>query len=207
MRNAGGKSKQIFSRSRASLQDQFGPESSLGYFGVHVAYNSPAISADGLSLSVNANTTYDKPALYLVSRRKTMKDAWDKPKMLEISWDQRAQKYPLTWITMAPDELSFLATHEAEVGRHRVVKASRDKISEPFQRFQYLKLPDGTPIYGRSPRYVAATDELYLTALPVYAQSGEPEMWAKTKQDLWVIRDLGRSQGWASDSSASRSKD
>ena len=76
-----------------------------------------------------------------------------------------------------------------------------------ISRFQYLKLPDGNPIYGRSPRYIAVTDELYLTALPVYAQSAELELWAKTKQDLWVIRDFGRSQGWTSDDSAAGSKD
>jgi serine/threonine protein kinase len=199
LRDAGRKYKQLFTRSRVSLQDPFGPESSLGDFGAYVSYNSPAIAADGLSLFVSAKASDDFLSLaHLVSRRHTMKDAWGKAETLAISWDVRARKWPLTWITMAPDELSFLATHEAE-GRYRVVLSSRDSVSEPFQKFRYLTLPDGSPIYGRSPRYIPATDELYLTALPVYAQSAEREMWAKTKQDLWVIRNLGLRQGWTSD--------
>ena len=200
LQDAGTKYKQIVVRSRPSVRDQFGPASSPGDFGPYVAYNSPAISADGVSLTVNAKATDDiLTTVYLTTRRKTTKDAWPKPEMLNISWDTRAEKAPLSWIAMAPDELSFLATHELELGRFRVVRFSRDRISEPFRRFRYLILSDGNPIYGRSPRYIATTDELYLTALPVYAQSAGRELWAKTKPDLWVIRDFGLGQGWASD--------
>lgn len=193
LRNDGNKYKQLFGRTRSLISEDFGPDSSLGDFGPYVSFNSPSVSTDGLSLFFNAKKTQDiLSSVYLVSRRTTKGAPWGKPVPLEIIWDAQAQKAPLTWISMAPDELSFLATHELDVGRFRVLRFTRDRAADPFRKFAYFTLPRLGQVYGRAPRYVAATDELYLTAPADYAASSNPATWASSKFDLWTIRNVGR---------------
>ena len=192
LRNDGSKFKQLFGRARSSISKEFGPESSLGDFGSYVSFNSPSVSTDGLSLFLNGKKTRDLlSTIYLVSRRTNAGAPWGKPVPLDIVWDAPAQKAPLTWISMGADELSFLATHESDVGVFRVLRFSRDQVTAPFRKFEYLRLPRFGQIYGRAPRYVAATDELFLTAPTDYATSSNPAAWASRKLDLWVIRNVG----------------
>ena len=192
VKSVGTKFKRLYTASRASLSESFGKESELVQFGDKNAFNSPFISADGLSLFTNARPDANiLSADYFVSRRPSLDASWSKLERVEIRWDAAAQKAPLTWLAMAPDELSFLATHELDVGRFRITRFLRATTVEPFEKFEYLSLTGIGTVYGRAPRYIPATKELFLTAPAVYANAATLAGWQdEHRPDLWVIRNV-----------------
>ena len=193
IRRDAARNKRLYTASRKAISDRFGTEVELKQFG---NFNSPFISADGLSLFVNARSTSRSAitdAVYNVARRKNLADAWPPMVPFNIEWDAVAQKVPLSWIAMEPDELSFLATHELDVGQFRVLRFTRSRKTEPFEKYEYLSLPGMPVVYGRSPRYVAATRELFLTAPANYASANSLMEWRAGNHELWVIRNVNLS--------------
>lgn len=183
--------KQLCGASRGSIAEAFGPPTAMTQFAPYEVFNNPFISADGLMLYVNAQIGDDvTKQVHLVSRREDFEDAWGAPEKLDVRWNVPEQKIPLTWLAMAPDELSFLATHELEVGKFRVLRFTRNATTEPFTNFEYLTLPGIGTVYGRAARYAPATRELFVTAPPDYAKSGDVDAWKDQRSDLWVIRNV-----------------
>lgn len=194
IRSDGAKFKQLYSATRAARSESFSSETELSQFDDSLGFNSPFISADGLALYVTAQSEQGiLSATTLVSRRPNLNGPWSMLRPLDIRWDAVAQQAPLTWLAMAPDELSFLATHELDRGRFQVVRFTRDAKTEPFEKFAYLSLPGVGPVYGRAPRYNPATKELFLTAPADYSKSTTLAGWQDSQKILWVIRnvDLG----------------
>ena len=194
IRSVGAKFKQLFSATRAARSESFSSETELSQFDDSLGFNSPFISADGLALYVTAQSEQGiLSATTIVSRRPNLKAPWSMLRPLDIRWDAVAQQAPLTWLAMAPDELSFLATHELDLGQFRVVRFTRDAKTKPFEKFEYLSLPGVGPVYGRAPRYNPETRELFLTAPADYSKSTTLAGWQDGQRILWVIRnvDLG----------------
>ncbi|EMI53062.1 secreted protein [Rhodopirellula sallentina SM41] len=187
------KFKRLYMATRSTKSDRFENAKELMQFGEGLMFNSPCISADGLALFVNARQQNDiRTTKYYVSRRTSIDAAWMPARPVDIRWNAQQQDAPLTWISMAPDEMSFLATHEMGVGRYRVLQFSRTSKTAPFESYEYLTLPGFGNVYGRSPRYSLARNELFLTAPESYAQANSAA-WKGFVPKLWAIRDVDRS--------------
>ena len=185
------KFKQLFSASRKSTSDSFSNEIELKQFGERNAFNNPCISLDGMSLFVNARSRPEINATeYFVSRRKSVSAPWGPLQALNLQWDPVAQMAPLTWLFLSPDELSLLATHELDLGQFRVVKMTRPTTDARFEKFEYLSLPGFGTVYGRTPRYIPATKELFLTAPDDYASAKTLPGWKDHRPHLWSIQSV-----------------
>jgi predicted Ser/Thr protein kinase len=192
LQSIGTKAKRLFAATRTSISEPFGPASKLTQFDENLSFNSPFISADGLALFVTARSEQSiLTAKTFVSRRPTLNAPWSMLRLVDIQWDAVAQQAALTWLAMAPDELSFLATHELDVGRFQVVKFTRNSKTEPFEKFDYLSLPGVGPVHGRTPRYIPVTKELYLTAPVDYSKATTLAGWQDSHRPvLWVIKNV-----------------
>jgi serine/threonine protein kinase len=192
LQSSGTKAKRLFAATRTSISEPFGPASKLTQFDDNLSFNSPCISADGLALFVTARSEQSiLTAKTFVSRRPNLKAPWSMLRLVDIQWNAVAQQAALTWLAMAPDELSFLATHELDIGRFQVVKFTRNSKTEPFEKFEYLSLPGVGPVHGRTPRYIPATKELYLTAPVDYSKATTLAGWQDSHRPvLWVIKNV-----------------
>jgi hypothetical protein len=56
---------------------------------------------------------------------------------------------------------------------------SRTSNAEPFDDHRYIDVPDIAPLVGRSPRYVPATHELFMTRL------SKENRWS-----IWVVKNF-----------------
>lgn len=192
LQSNGKQGKRLFAARRTSIAEPFEPASELKQFDANLGFNSPFVSADGLALFVTARSEQSiLTAKTFVSRRPTLNAPWSMLRLVDIQWNAVAQQAALTWLAMAPDELSFLATHELDVGRFQVVKFTRNSKTEPFEKFEYISLPGVGPVYGRSPRYIPATKELYLTAPVDYSKATTLAGWQDSHRPvLWVIKNV-----------------
>ncbi|MBS0206478.1 MAG: protein kinase [Planctomycetes bacterium] len=191
LRTNGPKFKQLYTATRKSTSDAFGDEVELKQFGSRLAFNSPCISPDGLSLVTNARSQADVGTTeYLVSRRSAVNLPWETPQRLKLQWDPAAQHSPLTWLFLSADELTLLATHELDIGQFRVIRMNRATKNDQFEKFEYLSLPGFEAVYGKAPRYSPQTKELYLTATDDYTSTGSLAGWRDRKHLLWVINDV-----------------
>lgn len=183
--------KRLCTASRKSVSDSFGSEQEIVVDGF-AGFNSPWLSADGLTLFVNAKRGQENESTeYITLHRAARADAWGAPQMLNLKWDAAAMGTPLSWISISNDELSFLATHEQQLGQFRVVRFTRETRQQPFEKFEYLSLPGLPTVFGRTPRYVEATRELFVTAPAGYPTGGSIEPWTNDyKAELWVCPDV-----------------
>jgi formylglycine-generating enzyme required for sulfatase activity/serine/threonine protein kinase len=181
--------KTLMKATRTSRSDVFSNGMEVDPGEPYVLCNSPSVSADGLSLTVNLKSTADNQSTRYVQLRRISRSAqWGGVEELRIQWDAEQQGSPLTWITMAADGLSFLATHEQDQGGFRILRFQRSAVDQPFEQYEYLKLPGIPEVYGRTPRYVDATKELFLTAPASYPTSRDANVWRNNYQGrLWVV--------------------
>jgi hypothetical protein len=123
---------------------------------------NPFLSADGLGLCFNRGTDNSNIEI-VVSARRTRQDAWDAPERLAISSD--SIQGILTFPCLTPDGLTMLCTNEGtpNLKGGRPMAWTRASAAEPFGNPKYVQIEGVPPLVGRSPRYVPATNELFLT--------------------------------------------
>ena len=90
--------------------------------------------------------------------------------------DTRLHK-PLTWPMLSDDGVTLFFCHGGDAAPE-VWWATRVDRNVPFAEYHPAMI-DGKVLIGRAPRYVSATDELYIT---VKSQ--------QTGWDLYVVRDF-----------------
>jgi hypothetical protein len=122
---------------------------------------APCLSADGLTLYFQRSEKGS--AEFWFTTRARLDAKWEAPQRLPMVLDRLPDR-KLTWPFVTTDRLTLYCTHEGSAGKFRLMVWSRKSPSEPFADFRYLEVPNVPDLFGRAPRYVEATNELFFNA-------------------------------------------
>lgn len=124
---------------------------------------NPFLTADGLALYFNRSPENTNNEI-VVSTRRTRQDSWGAPVRLAI--DNDSVQGILTFPCLTPDGLTMFCTNEGSPNLKggRPMVWTRAGAAEPFGNPKYVQIDGLPPLVGRSPRYVPATNELFLTS-------------------------------------------
>jgi len=146
---------------------------------------NPCISADGLKLYFNRHSG-DSGSEFVVATRRSRDSKWTNPKHVPIQKD--GLEGNLTWLSLSNDRYTLLCSHEETArianGEATLMVWTRGTEEEAFSNYQYIKFPGMDALIGRSPRYVAATNELFFTRLVGEDQAGN-KRWG-----IWVVKNF-----------------
>jgi len=144
----------------------------------------PCVIGDGhwLSFQVKSGNRVD----FLLSSRPDRRSKWGTlgPLLLDMS---RFSDTSLSWPFIAPDGYSFWCVDESAAGRSRFLLGTRKALAGPFGDFKYVEVPGVTEFYGRAPRYVPATRELFFCS--TRPEPFVPNRW-NPRWTLWVLKDV-----------------
>lgn len=122
---------------------------------------NPCISEDGLSLYFNRKGSRT-PTEFAVCTRRSSSSPWGRPKTLKVQHPQ--VKGHLVWLFVSNDGLHLFCTNQgADLPNGNLMVWTRKTTNESFRVFEYIEFPDIDPVFGRSPRYVESTGELFFT--------------------------------------------
>jgi hypothetical protein len=136
------------------------------------------LSPDGLSLYFNTGGEM------VVCVRKTKGSPWSKPKQVAVQ-GKNISGIP-TWPYISDGGLTMYCCvqggGQSQANTGNMLVLSRSSVTQPFGKPSTIEVEGTPPLYGRSPRYVAATKELFFTrAFP----KGKKTTWS-----IWVIRNF-----------------
>jgi tRNA A-37 threonylcarbamoyl transferase component Bud32 len=177
---AGGGST-FSSAKRDSLTDPFvlsGPIPELA--GVQNPKN-PALSEDGLTLVFQQGLPSESYLMYCT--RTDRQSPWGPAQRVPIGSDPNRQE-PMSWPFLSDDGLTIWYSQGTALSPEIWTATRRDRqtIFENHQRV----IVEGTPLVGRAPRFVAATGELFYSAI----KTEQPPDWS-----LWVVKDYRPPRG------------
>lgn len=123
---------------------------------------NPFLSADGLALYFNRGSDKTNNEI-VVSARRTRQDAWGTPERVPMK--SESIQGILTFPYLTPDGLTMFCTNQGipNVAGGLPMVWTRAGATEPFGNPKYVQIEGVPPLVGRSPRYVPATNELFLT--------------------------------------------
>ena len=151
----------LHSATRDNIDGPFKRAEEMGTLRKQANPKNPFLSADGLALCFNRGTDNSNIEIVILAKR-TRQDAWDVPERVAISSD--SIQGILTFPCLTPDGRPF-GTNEGtpNLKGGRPMAWTRASSAEPFGNPKYVQLEGVPPLVGRSPRYVPATNELFLT--------------------------------------------
>ncbi len=120
---------------------------------------TPSVSADGLRLVWFNSPVSGQPKQFWTSQRVSPTAAWSQPR--EVSFTGVSNPAMLSWPQLLDGGRTLLCNDESVDGGHRFVVLRRDNTTAPFGRRVNLEPLGIDGVFGRAPRYVPATDELY----------------------------------------------
>ena len=172
--SAGGVQK-LYRAQRDSLGESFSVVGEIPELRDQVNPKSPVLSEDG-RLLIFQRTTAGKVEFVSCSRS-DRNSAWGNPSPLKINPDPNWID-PITWPFISADGLTLWYCHGGDKTPD-IRTATRPGSQAPFDNHQPV-IVEGTPLIGRSPRYVAATNELFYSAI----RDEKTGDWS-----LWVVKD------------------
>jgi hypothetical protein len=176
---SGGRGEVINVATREDGQQPFNRGRKIAELAGEEEPKNLSLSPDGLSLYFNRGSGGE----LVVSTRKSKDSPWTKPKPVPVQ--SKGVSGTLGWVFVLNDGLTMYCCAQgkeqlqANVGNLLVL--SRSAVAQPFGRPSTIEVEGTPPLYGRSPRYVTATNELFFTrALPKRKKA--------TSWSIWVIR-------------------
>ena len=145
--------------TRSTRDRQFSQTQIIGELQHMDHVKTPSLTADGLRLVWFNVPAADRPKRFWLSSRALSTDPWSPPR--EIAFDPAVNSSSLSWPQYLNDGLTLLCNDESDNGRHRFVILRRNAVNTPFRDPVFIEPLGIEGIFGRAPRYVAVTDELY----------------------------------------------
>ena len=126
---------------------------------------NPALSNDGLALYFNLTDERKKEVTSTLqfATRRTRTAPWNKPRPVPFAGQVKSGN--LAWVSVTPDGLLLFCCHEGGNSDRQVtgnlMLSRRANLNQPFPQPKAIQVDDLPPLFGRSPRYVPATKELF----------------------------------------------
>jgi len=153
-----GSNKQLCESKRLDRDAEFSDPMSIEELADQEGVKSPWLSSDGLQLIFQRGSMPNIE--FAITRRASLDAPWQTPEPL-AHLNQRERGEAPTWPCLSEDGLTLWYAHggdpEAEVWIAR-----RPSVDRPFESFAPV-VHEGKPLMGRSPRYCAATGELFFS--------------------------------------------
>lgn len=176
-RSDGRPGESLHVTSRISPEGDFQRPQEITELRAETRPKGPCLSPDGLTLYYVRGRPDGVGSELAYSERKTPHYPWATPRPLPFD----AGKLPggfLTWPQVTGDGLKLLCANEgANRADGNLMLWTRPSREAPFASSRYVQYPGIAPLVGRSPRYVAATSELFFV-----------RMTAPDNQRIWVIK-------------------
>ena len=151
----------LHSTTRSSIDDTFKRPRAIRELRDQQNVKNPSLSEDGLTLYFNRGGTENHE--FAMSGRIATSSSWGRPKTFRVQHTE--VKGFLTWPFVSNDGLRLLCTNEGS-GRSNgnLMIWTRKTTNDSFREFEFIEVPDTDPIFGRSPRFVESTGELFFTS-------------------------------------------
>lgn len=158
--SSGQGNQPLLQARRKDTNESFGDLSPMPQFLPEQNHKSPWLSGDGLSLIYQKQDEKDttRTAFY-ICQRNTRRDIWSAPNRIEI---ESEKPLTLTWPMLTDDGLTLFFGNGGTRFDTQIMYATRTSTNQSFKNVQPVMV-DSKPVKGRSPRYVAATNELFFT--------------------------------------------
>jgi len=168
----------LYSTSRPSLEETFARPRLIRELKDEPNVKNPCLSPDGLKLYFNRQSASDGVEI-VASQRSSLDARWSAPKSVSIRSDRVDGS--MTWVFVSGDsDKLFCSSQGGRPGPNgNLMLWQRSNASQPFRDFSYIQIPGTERLVGRSPRYVAATNELFFT------RPMEDKKWT-----IWVIKNF-----------------
>jgi hypothetical protein len=147
----------------------------------------PSLSADGLTMYFCSFSSGNdsKSSSLLYTTRKDRSSSWVEPKPVP-NVKSEGGKVSGSFLTM--DGLNLLvddrrATETEE--RRNLMMWTRASLGKPFENGRHIDFDTLPPFFGGSPRYVAATKELFFER---YFFEGK--RWRPSRNSIWVVKNF-----------------
>ena len=149
------------------------------------------LSSDGLRLSFQADL--GQGPVLLQATRPSLKAKWQTPQPLPVKLPDHVTGV-LTWPLVTSDQRWLFCTGESGSLLGRIMLYQRPSAEGPFEGPVFLRQPGtGGPLFGRAPRYVEKTKELFFAAPNPIADAS---YWPTANWDLWVLRGFDPPTAW-----------
>lgn len=170
----------LFYAKRKSKDEKFDTPNVIQELSSEKFPKNPCLSEDGLTLLYNRQNQNGSSEIYFVSRL-NKSTVWGTPKKLPIL--NTFKNGSLTWPYIFNENKSMVCTLEgANIGgKTNFVLWFRENQSKPFREHIFLDTKGVEGVFGRSPRYVASTKELFFTKV---ISKGKFQIWTLTNLDL-----------------------
>ena len=178
---SGGRGEVINVATREDAQQPFTRGRRIAELAGEEEPKNLSLSPDGLSLYFNRGSGGE----LVVSTRKSKDSSWTKPK--PVSVQSRGISGTLGWVCVPGDGLTMYCCAQGagqlQANTGNLLVLFRASAAQPFGKPSTIEVEGTPPLYGRSPRYVEATKELFFTrALPKGKKA--------TSWSIWVIRNF-----------------
>ena len=144
--------------TRSHITESFGSPVPLPEFSEYMWHKSPWISGDGSLVVLQAGRP--KCEFYLTKRNPDA-DTWGPPELIRFE-DRESLRPGITWPFLSADRKQLWFSNDGDQNA-QLAYASRETTDEAFDRVTLLEF-EGKPVFGRSPRLLISTRELYFTA-------------------------------------------
>ena len=156
-RSSGGPNEEsLYTTERTSIDEPFRRSTEISELVDQPKAMQPCLSGDGLTLYFTVGSVADYHLM--VTSRQSLSAPWSTP--LPVSTINQTGE-PLNWPFVLDDHLAMFC-----FGGHgwqtNLSYWRRPSVQQPFVKLSNLSV-EGVPLVGRSPRYVAATNELFFT--------------------------------------------
>jgi hypothetical protein len=138
-----------------------------------------SLSADGLTLHFNRFS--GKQSTLMFSNRNSRTARWGKPIPVPLAGDEASGN--LSWPFVSTDSRLLFCVGENEQSSLMIWK--RNQTTKPFDQGEYIVLDDVAALLARSPRYVAATKELFFSRGIDTPKGPTPKKWS-----IWIIKNF-----------------
>jgi hypothetical protein len=154
----------LHSTSRPTIEGNFGRPRLIRELKDQPGLKNPSLSSDGLMLLFNRQSGSEFTQV-VVSTRRTKKSKWASPTKIPIQ-QQGIERF-CDWPSLYDNGRSLFCSNRNRIksGKANLMLWSRKSANKPFSKYTYIELPDVRPLIGRSPRYVAATNELFFSSM------------------------------------------
>lgn len=150
----------LHSTSRQTDRQQFKRPRLIRELKTQPRVKNPCLSRDGLKLYFNRSQNGSE---IVICSRDSRTSPWTAPK--SIQFRRVGSDGAFTWPFFSKDEKTLFCSHEISDrlrnGKGNLMIWTRKDDTGPFSKYEYVEFPDIEPLMGRSPRYVAATKELF----------------------------------------------
>ncbi|PHR95018.1 MAG: hypothetical protein COA78_31005 [Blastopirellula sp.] len=173
---------QFVSSDRPSVTFPLSDYAPISRFSRVVRPNYPVFNSTGTTLVFQRGITGDASRTeFAFSMRENREDVLGAPQKLPMQESPLLQNQTLSWPSLAEDDLTLWFC-VGEGANSRIVRATRDSISDPFGGYQFLK-KNGEYVRGCSPRFVQTSGELFYAVPTKEAGQGLWELVASKLEE------------------------